>query len=126
LPIFDAPRRHDRQAGPDPRGHRRGPALPAHGGHARDAALLRAHGPGARGAPRRRARPGRGAEPARRREVGGLLTVARVKRALPVVVVVAFLLARMYPVALLLGVPLARARMGSVSNWVREIGRAHV
>ena len=46
--------------------------------------------------------------------------MARVKRALPVVVVVAFLLALMYPVALLLGMPLARARMGSVSNWVRE------
>ncbi len=39
---------------------------------------------------------------------------------MPVLVVLAVLLALMYPAALLLGMPLARDRMGSVSNWVRE------
>ncbi|HEX7040636.1 MAG TPA: ABC transporter permease subunit [Trueperaceae bacterium] len=41
------------------------------------------------------------------------------RRAGPVVGVVAVLLALMYPAALLLGLPLARGRMANVSNWVR-------
>ncbi len=44
---------------------------------------------------------------------------AWLRRAVPVVVVVAVLLALMYPAALLLGLPLARDRMANVSNWVR-------
>lgn len=42
-----------------------------------------------------------------------------VRRFGPVVAVVAVLLALMYPVALLLGLPIARERMGNVSNWLR-------
>ncbi|HZW27762.1 MAG TPA: ABC transporter permease subunit [Trueperaceae bacterium] len=45
--------------------------------------------------------------------------VSWLRGSLPVVVVVAVLLALMYPLALLLGMPLARERMGNVSNWVR-------
>lgn len=41
------------------------------------------------------------------------------RRAWPVVCVVAVLLALMYPVALLLGMPLARQRMENLSNWER-------
>lgn len=41
------------------------------------------------------------------------------RNALPVVVVLAVLLAAMYPVALLFGLPLARQRMENLNNWVR-------
>lgn len=42
-----------------------------------------------------------------------------VRRFGPVVAVLAVLLALMYPVAILLGMPIARERMANVSNWVR-------
>lgn len=42
-----------------------------------------------------------------------------VRNALPVVVVLGVLLAAMYPVALLFGLPLARQRMENLNNWVR-------
>lgn len=38
---------------------------------------------------------------------------------MPVVVVLAVMLAAMYPVALLFGLPLARQRMANLNNWVR-------
>ncbi len=38
----------------------------------------------------------------------------------PIVVVLAVVVALMYPVALLLGLPLARTRMDNVANWVRS------
>lgn len=41
------------------------------------------------------------------------------RRALPVVVVVAVLTGLMYPLALLFGLPLARQRMENLANWVR-------
>lgn len=41
------------------------------------------------------------------------------KRALPVLVVVAVLAGLMYPLALLFGLPLARQRMENLANWVR-------
>ncbi|HZJ10347.1 MAG TPA: hypothetical protein VFD39_11675, partial [Trueperaceae bacterium] len=41
------------------------------------------------------------------------------RNALPVVVVLTVLLAAMYPVALLFGLPLARQRMENLNNWVR-------
>ncbi len=45
-------------------------------------------------------------------------------RSWPVIGVVAVLLALMYPVALLLGMPLARQRMENLSNWERATVRA--
>src|SRR5690606_32082719 len=120
LPLH-AHRGDDCAPGADQGGHRGRPALPAHARDARDAALLRAHHAGARGSARRRART-RGA-PSGGTEDGGLLSMPSlaswVRRFGPVVAVVAVLLALMYPVALLLGLPIARERMGNVSNWLR-------
>lgn len=40
-------------------------------------------------------------------------------RAVPVLVVIAIALAAMYPLALLLGWPLARQRMDNLANWIK-------
>ncbi len=49
----------------------------------------------------------------------------RLAAALPVVAVAAIAIALMYPLALLLGLPLAKLRMDNVANWVRLVSAPH-
>src|SRR5690606_10200859 len=64
-------------------------------------------------------RPRLAAARARRSGTDVSVVSRRLRNALPVVVVFAVMLAAMYPVALLFGLPLARQRMANLNNWVR-------
>lgn len=55
----------------------------------------------------------------------GKATRRRLAAAVPVAVVVTIVVLLMYPVALWLGLPLAKLRMENVANWVRETTAPH-